>query len=488
MEIKQLFSEQASIVQSLLLDKVSSSSEKGTLSNFESRFVNEALVAIDKVLGCDFLQPHDRILLEKSYRYGYDIVHERLNYFSNYYYSYADIAKGDINSQQGAFLKINADTSTMLSTVLGFNRHICGIGGSTDDYFVERMPRVLWAIQYILKKRLNEIYLPSLYVLINLQQVLTEYIFCSDQQYKAKSKELLNDVQILMDQIIGTEEGKHTLEGNLQLNTFLITQKIRTNNALGKQEDVAIPDITEIPELKTEHKLRILTSVFHLNKEQFVNLFESNLSSLEGDIYRSKPGLNNVLFLQCLSFYCYLKPQFSEIELNLNPLTNGKIDIVSNLKNIFNQYEESHKETITEDEMNLLLGYNDEVLRTKLSNTIIGVDKGVLERERQKPHGVFEIADMELRVRLNQESHFVCMPFKSGIEIKSPTVPETISYQIFRPFIHFDKTIVIFVTAKRCSQNLMNYIKRMQDKLGWAIAVIENEELAKLLKINGQLN
>jgi hypothetical protein len=156
--------------------------------------------------------------------------------------------------------------------------------------------------------------------------------------------------------------------------------------------------------------------------------------------------------------------------------------------NIFNNYEKSHKEAISKEDMELLLNYNDELLRTKLANTIIGVDKGILERERQKPHGVFEIADMELRIRLNQESYFLCMPFKSGIEIKTPTVPETISYQIFRPFIHFDKTIVIFVTAKRCSQSLMNYIKRMQDKLGWGIAVLENEELAKLLKANGQLN
>lgn len=95
---------------------------------------------------------------------------------------------------------------------------------------------------------------------------------------------------------------------------------------------------------------------------------------------------------------------------------------------------------------------------------------------------------MEIPIKLNNERFFLCMPFKSGLEIPSKTVPENISYQIFRPFIHFDKTVVIFITAKRCSQNLMNYIKRMQDKLGWPIAVIENEELAKLLKVNGELN
>jgi hypothetical protein len=81
MEIKQLFSEQTSITQNLLLDKVAASNEKGSLSNIESRLLNEALVAIDKVLECAFLQAHDRILLEKTYRYGNDVVHERLNYF-----------------------------------------------------------------------------------------------------------------------------------------------------------------------------------------------------------------------------------------------------------------------------------------------------------------------------------------------------------------------------------------------------------------------
>lgn len=34
----------------------------------------------------------------------------------------------------------------------------------------------------------------------------------------------------------------------------------------------------------------------------------------------------------------------------------------------------------------------------------------------------------------------------------------------------------------------MNYIKQLQSKLGWNIAVIENEELAKLLKQNELLN
>lgn len=488
MEVKQLFIEQTEITQNELLNKVNDCLAKGTQSNFESRFINEALVAIDKVLECDFLLPHDRVLLEKSYRYGNDSVHERLNYFSNYYYAYVNISKGDINSQQSAFIQINADTSTMLTTILGYNRHICGIGGSTDNYFVERLPRVVWALQFVLKRHLTEIYLPSMYVLINLVQALTEYLFCKDNQYKDKAKELLIDIDNLIKQFRLKKEVTELLNSNVQLSLFLTTQSIRIENVLGRTEKTEIPDIKEIPQLKSENKLRILTSLFYLDKEKFLNLFEQELSEITGDIYRSKPTISNFLFLQCLAFYCFLKPQFDNIELNLNPISKTKINLQENLRLIFNSYDDSNKETITEDELNLLLGFNDEILREKVANTIIGVDKNTLDREKKKPHGVFEISDMELRVRLHQENYFLCMPFKSGIEIKTPTVPEGISYQIFRPFIHFDKTIVIFVTAKRCSQSLMNYIKRMEDKLGWGIAVIENEELAKLLKINGQLN
>jgi len=489
METKDIFSEQVTIVQELLLRKIKETDQRGSITNIESRYINEALVAIDKVLRCDFLQPHDRILLEKTYRCGSDIVHERLNFFSNYYYSYAEIARGDLNSQQTAFIKINADTATMLTIILGFNRQICDIGSSTDDNFVERMPRVLWAIQYVYKKSLEEVYTPSIYVLVNLEQALTEYIFSSHQTYKEKAKKLLSDVESLLSLFEQNAKIKENIKSNLQLNLFLTVQKLRTNSVFGNKKNNEQLSIGDISHVRTEGKLRILSSLFYLDKKQFIQYFEAELASLTDDTYRSRPGLNNFLFLQCLSHYCSLDELFNNtIELNLKSFGINKIDVQYNLKNIFSKYEESHKENISRDELNILLGYSDEILRAKLADTIIGVDKGVLEREKKKPHGAFEIADMELKVRLNQESYFLCMPFKSGVEIKSSTVPESVSYQIFRPFIHFDKTIVVFITAKRCSQNLMNYIKRMEDKLGWGIAVLENEELAKLLKINGQLN
>jgi hypothetical protein len=115
MEIKQIFSEQLTLVQNTLIEKIEDSDQKGSLTSQQRRNINEGLISIDKTLNCDFLSPHDRIILEKTYRHGHDVVHNNLNFFSGFYYAYSKISKGDINDQQAAFIQINADTSTMLT-------------------------------------------------------------------------------------------------------------------------------------------------------------------------------------------------------------------------------------------------------------------------------------------------------------------------------------------------------------------------------------
>src|SRR5690606_18495732 len=151
---------------------------------------------------------------------------------------------------------------------------------------------------------------------------------------------------------------------------------------------------------KTEQQLRILTSLAHANPKNFIDLFEKNLDQLTADVYGSRDGLNNFLFLQCLSFYMVQKNILDKFELKLNPLNEGKIDLDNELKSIFKNYENSKSEPITDAEVDTLLKYNDDTLREKVSKIILGVDEHVLERERKKPHGVFEIADMEIPIKL----------------------------------------------------------------------------------------
>jgi hypothetical protein len=118
---------------------------------------------------------------------------------------------------------------------------------------------------------------------------------------------------------------------------------------------------------------------------------------------------------------------------------------------------------------------------------LINIPTNEIEREMKKPHGVFEISDMELKIKVNGDMGYLCMPFKTGQEIKSGSVSVDVFYQLLRPFFHFSNCAVVFITAKSCSQNLLNEIKRANEKYSFAIEVIENEQLAKLLKLNGQL-
>ena len=176
-----------------------------------------------------------------------------------------------------------------------------------------------------------------------------------------------------------------------------------------------------------------------------------------------------------------------------NNLLNKKvIEVVPKLDHFlqetFNGYIEIVEQEINKKDIHRLLNYNDEELRSRLVSMLKGVNPIIARRESEKPHGPFEISDMEVVVIFNDEERRLCTPVKSGREITSKTVPEYILYQIIRPFLYFPNGIVVFITAKPCSQNLHNDLKLARDNVGFAVEVIQHEELCKLLKINGLLN
>lgn len=159
-----------------------------------------------------------------------------------------------------------------------------------------------------------------------------------------------------------------------------------------------------------------------------------------------------------------------------------------NLSAIFSGYEKISETDVEAGDIDKLNSLGDSELRALLARIIVGADPVVLQREAQKPHGPAEIADMEIPITIKGERFHLCIPVKSGQEIRGNTVPEGCAYQIWRAFADLDRCAVVFVSAKKCSQNLMNHIKRMKDKFGLAIEVIQAEELAKLLKINSLLS
>ena len=157
------------------------------------------------------------------------------------------------------------------------------------------------------------------------------------------------------------------------------------------------------------------------------------------------------------------------------------------LNQVFRGYNKISEATVGEEDIELLIGMDDAQLRQHICKLIIDVDPVILRREAQKPHGGFEISDMEIPFRTEGRAFYLCIPVKSGREIRGKTVPERWAFQILRPFLNFDSCVVVFISAKKCSQPLWNYIKRTRDKTNWNIQVIEGEELAKLFKVNSLL-
>lgn len=164
-----------------------------------------------------------------------------------------------------------------------------------------------------------------------------------------------------------------------------------------------------------------------------------------------------------------------------------KVDTYQILCSIFKEYSQIPNCVLSESELSRLHNMDDEILRRSVAATLIGFDPIIIAREATKPHGPAEFADMELPLKIADELYFLCLPFKSGVEIRDSTVPVKVAYQIIRPFIYFPRCFVIFITAKPCSQYLSNYIKVAQATQGWLIEVIQHEELGKLLKLNGLL-
>lgn len=473
-------------LQNFLIQKVTKAESGERISNQEVRLINEALNSLSFVIQNLNIEPHQKVILQKTYRIALDVAYEKLFYYSSYYYSYEEISKGKLNKQQKSLFQINVSTATMISVIEGYNNGITGIGGSTDNYYAERMIRVLWALKYVLKNSLEELFIPSLYVTYNLSQSLSLYIESGHQEYSEKAIDLLNSVQEILSKFHSLDSVKRILSENTQLDIFRIYQNWKQECVLAKEKTSINIEISNFDKLKSENSLRILSSLYFLDKKQFISLFEEKFNLVVSEISKQRIGLNNFLFVKNLAHYMFLNGN-EPIELDLDPLRKGNLDFSKYINDVFKDYNQSANISLSEDELPKLLNYDDDTLRAKVAETILNVDKHILNRESKKPHGVSEISDMEIPIRLEDEHYYMCMPFKSGREISSNTVPVGISYQIFRPFLHFDNCVVVFVSAKRASQPLMNYIKKMQSKLGWNIAVIENEELAKLLKQNGLL-
>jgi hypothetical protein len=372
----------------------------------------------------------------------------------------------------------------MLLRIRSFQLDMNGIGGSTDDYFISRMPQLLDGISYIIKHDKTEVYLPVLYNLLNLRQTIYYYFQSSHKAYHPAIDKLQGRVIDLIRLLLKKPEMRESVKTNLSI-LFFYEQYRYYNKILTNQSFTPIINLDiDISDLLLIHKLRFLNNLILLDEGLFLKHFEEIFLQIESN--HNNKIVDTALIIRIASFYLS-KFIDQPIELNI-PIKVNYVDLSRDMPQYFNCINNIQNVTVDDTELNLLYSYDDKTLRSKLSACLLNISVNEIDREMRKPHGGFEISDMELKIKINGKHFYMCMPFKTGKEIKSNSVPVDIFYQLLRPFFHFSNCTVVFITAKKCSQNLLNEIKRAKDKYDFGIEVIEHLQLAKLLKINNQLN
>jgi hypothetical protein len=461
--------------------------DSSALSARRRTTLGEAALVIEEVLRSVSLSSVDRVLLEKVF---YKISHiiydeESLFYYSSFYYSYQEVKKG-LKEAQNHFVKANLDILAMRLKVRLIRMGVAKFGGnSTDQYFLSRLEQLTWGIKYVFNKSCVELYIPALYALANLHQTLIELLDGAIAE-KNRVQNKLRLVNSLLVTITGRPEIKKTLAESMQLSFFVTDQFRRFQLIEGNQPSYEFSEIA-FDSLDWTPQTRSLTSLSFHTPDKFREICSHSVDNWLQNLESMQP-IAKIWLTFIMTRYIKLT-EFSEVfTLDLNYSASNSLDIDEVMTTYFSAYRAISSCSVSQADLDTLFALDDNELRIRLGKSLINLDRVVIEREARKPHGVSEIADMEIPLSLKSgKTHYLCMPFKSALEVRKEAVSVDYSYQIIRPFTFFDNCVVVFVTAKKCSQPLMNSIKQMREKFNWQIGVLQHSELAALLKLNGNL-
>lgn len=458
----------------------------GDLSARRRSTLGEAGLVIYEMLAKLSIPQVDRILLEKTLYAIHQILYdeEALFYYSSFYYSYRNVQR-DSNQVQTHFIKANMDILAMRLKLRLVQMGFAGFGSSTDGYFLSRLERLTWGIKYIFRKGGSDFYIPALYALLNLHQTLTELLGSGiDEDNELVTK--LKLVHGLLNEITTRDDVQETLQSLPHLRFFFVDQQ-RRHQSLENQEVSYEFDPIVLETLDWVPQFRCLCSLSSHAPDAFTTLCTESLERWQGCAPDVQP-LAKILLLSVLVEWLRQMGHTDLIEPNIEYRFDSDVNLEEFMPSYFNAYRAIPQVDISPDDLNKLYELNDQDLRARVGNSLINVDSVVVQNETSKPHGSAEITDMEIPIRVRPNTtHYLCMPFKSAREITQQSVPVDYFYQVVRPFAFFDNCVVVFISARRCSQPLLNLVKQMREKYNWPIGVIENKQLAALLKLNGQL-
>lgn len=456
------------------------------LSSKQRSVLGEAGLVISQTLTNLNLLPHERALFEKAFNSVFSAVYDdgALFYYSSFYYSLGEVKK-DAQKVQAHFIKANADIVAMRMKLAAIKMGFASFGTSTDNYFLSRLSGLVNGVEFIFRTKKTEFYTPAIYALLNLHQTLLDF----QENNVANSTEVLrclSSVHETLEKILALQDVQTIINSSPQVRYFLAEQILRYAK-LNSKTTTQDFDLISFEKLDWIPQLRCLSSISQFRPDEFLKGFDACFPKWRNRYVESQPH-TKILLLNVLIQWQRIVAPSSTLGLNLLAKPVDSVNIRQILSRFFNGYDRISQTKITSSEIEKLYTFDDEQLRHKVGNSMRGIDPVIVSRESSKYHGVSEIADMELPLQLQpNKTHFLCMPFKSAREISSSSVSVDYSYQIIRPFAYFENCIVVFVTAKKCSEPLMNEIKQMKEKFNWSISVLENESLAALLKLNGQL-
>ena len=447
----------------------------------------ECYLCFDELLKNNFLVSYERVILERDYQRIFNQVYDPgvIFYFSSFYYSYSNVKNGNEVEIQQQFQKMNLDIMAMFLNIKETIKKGYDLGYSEDDCFFSRIKNCNYAFIYILRHKLDNLYAVALYCICNLIQTLNLYATSQKRKFETETISNINILHTTLIDFLSVDEILEVVESNIQLTCFITDQLEACKTILNKQYSVH-PKIRSLHDKNPKTVLRALTNLIHFDRKSFIDVFEKNYNKYIDNI-ASLSVLEKILLLRSTSIYLKEFSQFNcDVVLDLNEEMEF-IDVSGILNKVFS-IDQINIDNVSDTEVQLLYNLKDKELRKRFSKTMKGVDERILQREATKPHGSFEISDMEIPIEYNGKHLYLCMPFKSGVEIKGSSVPVDVIHQIIRPFTEFKNCVVVFVSAKRCSENLMNQIKKMRNMMNWPIAVIEEKTLAGLLSFNNQLS
>jgi len=405
------------------------------------------------------------------------------NMFSQYYVTFKWVNESDIDSIDNA---LNASIYDIQSTnviIQNINRKKVD---TFDSIFNLYMNRIKWVIdrciEFINMNKNNSENVVKLYALTTIVNTF----YNMRKKDKIKEKFDIDDYIYTINGPLLNEIKKDYLRKEPTLLAFisssLLSNEPILENSYVKDTLLSICDID--PSDLSPYQNSWIT----------INLWESNIDCYEKfgahlSIASNYPPMTLAPFVLA-SFYMKYdlrKSSFHILEdLKIAPFFES-ISMNEIVKMFFPTIGTLELYRVTPEDQNKLVSMNDGEIRALLCSLLLlnpNLDestKAIVINESKKPHSGYEISDMDIPITIEGKKHFVCLPVKSGVEIKSPSVPSDYLHQLTRPFLLYPFASCIFITAKPCSQPLRNQINALIQKQ-FPIYVIENQTLIRLFK------